>query len=92
MPLCTPDQVKGATGARIDGAEFDAGLPDLIAAATRMIEQQCRVPAGHFDANPSPTASRCCIALCVAMINDPADTAALDSLLSGGLLWADRQY
>jgi len=67
--ICTLAQVKQS--ARIDGNEFDTEIPLLIAAAQSMIEHECGVDAGYFDAAPDAGAELCAISLCVNFIEEP---------------------
>lgn len=98
MPLCTPADVKGAIGARIDAdiTEFDAQIPLLIRLATAEIEQYCNLPRGWFDQTPAPDgideARMCCIALCTLHINSPDQVEQRRVILMSSILDSVRNY
>ena len=90
MPLCTAAEVKHAARVDADITEHDTTIPELIAAATEMIEQACNVPAGWFAALGTaargyPAARRTCIVLCARWVDEPS----LDPgpILSSAMLW-----
>lgn len=77
MPLCTVAEVKHAARVDADITEHDTTIPELIAAATEMIEQACNVPAGWFAALGTaargyPAARHTCIVLCARWVDEPS--------------------
>lgn len=90
MPLCTVAEVKHAARVDADITEHDATIPELISAATEMIEQTCNVPSGWFGAVGTaargyPAARRTCIVLCARWVDEPS----LDPgpILRSAMLW-----
>lgn len=77
MPLCTVAEVKHAARVDADITEHDATIPELISAATVMIEQECNVPSGWFEvlgssARGYQAARRTCIVLCARWVDEPS--------------------
>lgn len=93
MAILTPAEVKGALGARIDGTEFDADLPGLIARVQAMLEHECGLESGDLDAATDNGAKQAALGVCVVIVDNPAaGRDELNAILRSALLDAVRTY
>jgi hypothetical protein len=91
VAICTADDVRAS--ARVDGAEFDSIIAIAITAAQSMVEHECGVAAGAFDAAPNAGAKQCAIGICVKLIDNPtAGQEDFRALLGSALLDAARTW